>query len=119
MITRKFKNIDDFIISQPEDVQSKLKNIRNLIRKAVPKSEEAISYDIPTFKLNGHYVIWFAAYKEFISIYPLPTGSAALRKEMAPFVKGKGTLHFPLTEPIPYDLIKKIALARMKESQGE
>jgi len=119
MITRKFKNIDDFIITQPEDVQPKLENIRHLVRKAIPKSEEAISYNIPTFKLNGHYVIWFAAHKAFISIYPIPTGSTALRKEMEPFVKGKGTLQFPLTKPIPYDLIKKIALARMKESQEE
>ena len=119
MITRKFKNIDAYIISQTEDIQPILKNIQHIIRNAVPRSEEAISYNIPTFKLDGHYVIWFAAYKAFISIYPIPTGGAALLREIAPFVKGKGTLRFPLTKPIPYDIIKKIALARMKQSQEE
>jgi uncharacterized protein YdhG (YjbR/CyaY superfamily) len=114
--TRKqFKTIDEYINTFPEDVQSILGKMRQTIRKAAPEAEEAISYQIPTFKLNGN-LVHFAAFKTHIGFYPTPTGIEAFKKELSPYEGAKGSVQFPIEKPIPYDLVKKIVIFRRKEN---
>ena len=110
------QTIDAYIAGFPSDVQEILVKIRMTIRKAAPDAEETISYKMPTFKLNGRYLIYFAAYKKHIGLYPVPVGDAEFNKEVSAYYAGKGTLRFPLDQPIPYKLIGKIVKARAKEN---
>lgn len=110
------RDIDEYIAGFPDDVQEKLNKIRMTIRKAVPAAEETISYKIPTFNLKGKYLIYFAAYKKHIALYPAPIGNAEFNEEIAPYESGKGTLQFPLGKPIPFHLIRKIVKYRAKEN---
>jgi uncharacterized protein YdhG (YjbR/CyaY superfamily) len=109
------KDIDDYIAGFPADVQKTLRKIRATIHKAAPKAEEAIKYQIPTFVLNGN-LIHFAAYKNHIGLYPAPRGAAEFKDELAAYEGGKGTLRFPLDEPIPYGLISRIVKFRVERS---
>lgn len=111
----KFKNIDEYIATFPADVQKILQKIRVAIRKAAPEAEEAISYQIPTFKLSGKNLIHFAGFKNHIGIYPAPRGVAEFDEELSKFDGGKGTVQFPLDEPIPYGLITRIVKFRIKK----
>jgi len=113
---KRFKTIDEYIETFPEDVQSILEKIRQTIRKAAPDAEEAISYQIPTFKLNGRNLVHFAAWEKHISFYPIPSGTESFEKELSPYIKGKGTIQFPLNKPVPYDLVEKIVMFRAKEN---
>ena len=115
MKTNAPKNIDDYIAGYPKDVQAILKKIRTTIRKAAPKAEEAMSYQMPTFKLKGN-LVHFAAFKNHIGFYPAPTGIEQFKKELAIYQKGKGTLQFPLDKPMPLGLITKIVKFRVKEN---
>ena len=110
------KTMDEYIAGLPNDVQKILEKIRMTIRKAAPDPEETISYEIPTFKLKGKYLIYFAAYKKHIGLYPVPTADAKLNEELSVYRTGKGTLQFPLHKPIPYDLITKIVKLKVKEN---
>ena len=107
--------IDDYIASKPPEVQPILEAVRQTLRKAVPNGDEAISYGIPTLKLDGKYVVYFAAWKVHLSIYPIPDADKALEKELAPYRAAKGTLKFPFSEPIPYDLIERVALRLLRQ----
>jgi len=89
--------------------------MRQTIRRAAPEAEEAISYQIPAFKLNGN-LVWFAAFKNHIGFYPMITGIQAFKKELSPYKGAKGSVQFPMEKPIPYDLVKKIVLFRRKEN---
>jgi uncharacterized protein YdhG (YjbR/CyaY superfamily) len=109
------KNINEYIAGFPEDVQEILEKIRMTIKKAAPGAEETISYKMPTFNLKGQYLTYFAAYKKHIGLYPVPAGNAEFNAEVSKYRSGKGTLQFPLDEPIPYKLISKIVKARTKE----
>ena len=109
------KNIDDYIATFPKDIQAKLQKIRATIKKAAPKAEEAIKYQMPTFTLNGN-LVHFAAYKNHIGFYPAPSGIEAFKKELAAYESGKGTLRFPLDEPIPFGLITKVVKYRVKKN---
>jgi uncharacterized protein YdhG (YjbR/CyaY superfamily)/uncharacterized protein YndB with AHSA1/START domain len=111
----QFKTIDEYIQSFPENVQVILEKIRQTIRKAAPEATEAIGYQMPAFKLNGN-LVWFAAFKNHIGVYPIPSGLKAFKEEVSPYVAGKGTLRFPLDKPVPYDLIEKIVMFRVKEN---
>jgi len=111
----QLRTIDEYINTFPEDVRAILEKIRETIRKAAPGAEEAISYQMPTFKLNGN-LVHFAAYKNYIGFYPVPSGIEAFKGELAPYIAGKGTLRFPLDKPIPYDLIEKVVTFRVKEN---
>jgi len=115
MPTTNYKDIDEYIAGFPKDVQKILKKIRATIKKAAPKAEEAISYQIPTFNFHG-YLIYFAAYKNHIGVYPAPRGVEGFKKGLARYGAGKGTLRFPLDEPVPYDLITKIVEFRAKQN---
>lgn len=116
-----FASMDEYIATFPDDVQKILKKVRSTIKAAAPKAEETISYGIPTFTTNGTYLIYFAGWKKHISIYPVPGGDDAFNKAVEPYVAGKGTLKFPLDEPIPYKLITqmvKLQIANNLEKTG-
>ena len=111
-----FKSVDEYIASQPEAMQAVLKRVRSTIRKAVPGAEEVISYGIPTYKLHGGRVIYFAGWTQHYSLYAA-TGHvvAAFKDDLAPYEVNKGTIRFPLSEPVPVKLIERIAKFRAKE----
>lgn len=110
------RSIDEYIAGFPMEVQAILQKIRATIKRAVPAAEETISYKIPTFNLNGRYLIYFAAYKKHIALYPAPAGSPELEEEVSPYRSGQGTLRFPLDRPIPYPLITKIVKFQKKRN---
>ncbi|MDP1701235.1 MAG: DUF1801 domain-containing protein [Aestuariivirga sp.] len=114
----KFTTMDAYIASFPKGVQGILEEIRQTIRLAVPGATEAISYQIPTFKLNGSNLVHFAAWKDHIGFYATPSGNVAFKKELARYKVAKGSIQFPLDEPIPYDLVAKIAKFRVQETQA-
>jgi uncharacterized protein YdhG (YjbR/CyaY superfamily) len=111
-----FKSVDEYIASQPEDVQGVLKRVQSTIRKAVPGAEEVISYKIPTYKLHGVPVLYFAGWRQHYSLYPA-TGRviAAFKDDLAPYEVNKSTIRFPLSRPVPVKLIERIAKFRAKE----
>ena len=116
MAKTDFKSVDDYIASQPEAVQGVLKRVRSTIRKAVPGVEEAISYKIPTYKLHGRPVLYFAGWRQHYSLYPSTDHVvAAFKDDLAPYEVNKGTIRFPLSEPVPVKLIEGIAKLRAKE----
>lgn len=102
------KDIDDYIAGFPSDVQKKLEQIRRTIQKAVPDAEEAISYQIPTFRLRGKNLIHFAAYQHHIGMYPAPRGVDEFKEELSKYEGGKGTVQFPLDKPVPVALVRRI-----------
>jgi uncharacterized protein YdhG (YjbR/CyaY superfamily) len=110
------KDIDEYIAGFPSDVQEVLEKVRTTIRKAAPHAEETISYKMPTFTLKGKYLIYFAAYKKHIGLYPVPRGNAEFNRELSVYKAGKGTVRFPLDKPIPFGLISKIVKFRAKEN---
>ena len=112
---RQSKNIDEYIKTFPEEVQIILEKMRQTIRKAAPEAEEAISYQIPTFKLNGN-LVHFAAFKNHVSFFPTARGVEAFKKELSRFKGSRGTVQFPLGRPVPYDLVRKITVFRRKEN---
>lgn len=107
-IRKAYKDIDEYISAFPPDVQKILQKIRKTIQKAVPQATEAISYQIPAFKLNSKYLIYFAAFKNHVSVYPAPRGADEFTEELAAYKGGKGTVQFPLDKSIPYGLITRI-----------
>lgn len=114
---KQSKTIDDYIKAFPEDVQSILQKMRQTIRKAEPDAVEAISYQMPTFKLNGKSLVYFAAFKNHIGFYPIPSGVQAFREEVSPFKQGRGSVQFALDKPIPYGLVRRIVQFRAKEQR--
>jgi uncharacterized protein YdhG (YjbR/CyaY superfamily) len=115
-VKSSLKSVDEYIAAHPEIVQSVLKLVRRAIRKAVPEAEEAISYNIPTYKLPSGPVLYFAGWKRHFSLYPATaTVVAAFKKELAPYVVHKGTIRFPFEAPVPVKLIGRIAKFRAKE----
>ncbi|MGH3345119.1 MAG: iron chaperone [Carbonactinosporaceae bacterium] len=117
-MAEKFASIDDYISSFPEDVQIALEEVRRTIRKVVLTAGETISYQIPAVTLDGRYLVYFAAWKHHVSLYPIPAGDEAFEREIAPYKAGKGTLRFPLREPIPHDLIERVVALLVKERAG-
>lgn len=117
-MTSKVNSIDEYIETFPENIQAVLHQVRKTIKAAAPKAGEKISYGIPTFTMNGKYLIYFAGWKSHISIYPIPVGDDAFNQEVAPYVSGKGTLKFPLDKPIPLKLITKIVKLKVAEHSG-
>jgi uncharacterized protein YdhG (YjbR/CyaY superfamily) len=114
-MTSKVSSIDEYIDTFPEDIQAVLHQVRKTIKAAAPKAGEKISYGIPTFTMNGKYLIYFAGWKSHISIYPIPVGDDSFNQEVAPYISGKGTLKFPLDKPIPLKLITKIVKLKVAE----
>lgn len=107
--------VDGYIGSFPADVQVILREVRSRIRIALPDAEETISYGIPTFRVGGRYLVYFAGWKHHISVYPVPAGDATFEREIEPFRAGKGTLKFTLAEPMPYELIERVAALLLED----
>ena len=114
----KFKTVDEYLSALPANTKGILKEVRKTIKQAAPQAEELISYNIPAFKLFGG-LIWYAAWKEHISLYPRSSRMEAFIKELSEYEGSKGTIKFPIDKPIPFDLISKIAKFRVKENLEE
>lgn len=114
---KQFNTVDEYIKTFPKDIQNILERIMQTVKKAAPEAEEAISYQIPTFKLNGKNLVHFAAWKNHIGFYPTPTGIEEFKRELSPYKIAKGTVQFPIETPIPYDLIRQIVKFRIKDIQ--
>ena len=108
-------NFSEYLRLFPASTQKILKLIRNTIKKAAPKAEETMSYGMPAFKLNGP-LVYFAGYKNHIGLYATPSGHSAFKKELARYKQGKGSVQFPMDEPMPLALITKIVKFRVKEN---
>lgn len=119
MATNKPNNIDEYIARFPAETQIVLEQIRATIRKAAPDATETISYAIPTFTQPGGHLVHFAAFKNHIGFYATPTGHEAFAKELSGYKQGKGSVQFPLDEPMPLDLITKIVQFRVKQNVGK
>ncbi len=112
------QNIDEYIANFPPAVQAILEKIRATVHEAAPSASEAISYQMPTFKQGGN-LVHFAAFKNHIGFYPTPSGIERFGAELAAYHKSKGTIQFPLDQPIPYELISAIVRARVEETQAK
>ncbi|KQO25076.1 hypothetical protein ASF10_07865 [Flavobacterium sp. Leaf82] len=115
MDTKKPENIDEYIGAFPNDVQEILEKIRATIQEAAPDAKEKISYSMPAFEQNG-IVVYFAAYKNHIGLYALPSGNESFKEELSKYKSGKGSVQFPLDQPMPFELITKIVKFRIKEN---
>jgi len=116
MRTNKPINIDACIAGFSAKVQAVLEQVRATIQKTAPTAEEAISYGMPSIKLNGKALVYFAAFKNHIGFYALPSGNDAFKKELSLYKTGKDSIQLPLSEPMPLDLIRKIVEFRIQEN---
>src|ERR1700721_2031549 len=117
--SHSLSSVDDYIALQPVAVQIVLERVRGAIRKAVPAAEETISYQMPTYKVPEGRGLFFAGWKKHYSLYPAsPELIAAFKDELASYEVNKGTIRFPLSEPVPVKLIERIAKFRAKEVAG-
>lgn len=117
MVKGSVHSVDDYIASRPKPVQTTLKRLRSILRRALPGAEEVISYQIPAYRLQGKIVIYFAGWREHYSLYP--SGSRlpdALKEDLESYEQSRGTIRFELSEPIPEKLIARIARFRAKEA---
>ena len=108
--------IDTYIASFPENIQALLEQVRLTLRKAAPDAEETIKYGIPTLTLNGN-LVHFAAFKNHIGFYPAPRGLEAFKEELAGYKGAKGSVQFPLDQPLPLELMAKITKYRIKQNR--
>jgi len=106
--------IDDYIAAFPPEIQAKLEAIRQTIHEVAPDAVEAISYAIPTFQLKGRNLVHFAAFKNHLSFFPTGSGVEAFQEELSAYHISKGTIQFPLDQPLPLDLIRRITAYRVK-----
>lgn len=109
------KDFDDYAAGFPANAQRILRKIRTTIKKAAPKAKETISYKMPAFMLNG-MLVYFAAFKNHIGFYPRMSAIRKFRKELSKYKGAKGSVRFPLDQPIPYDLIARIVKFRVREN---
>jgi uncharacterized protein YdhG (YjbR/CyaY superfamily) len=114
-IRTKANSIDEYIAAFPKETQKLLEQLRATIRKAAPEAQETISYAMPTFTLNGN-LVHFAAFKNHIGFYPVPSGIEAFRKELSVYKGAKGSVQFPLDKPLPLELIGRIVKFRVKQN---
>jgi uncharacterized protein YdhG (YjbR/CyaY superfamily) len=117
-MTTQPQTIDEYISTFPKEVQDLLRKLRSVIKTAAPETTEGISYRIPTFYLDGKYLVYFAAFKNHISVYPAVTPAVEKVKGLSRYKVSKGTLRFPLGQPIPFDLIEKFVRYRVQERKG-
>lgn len=110
-----FETIDQYIAHYSPEIQDILEKIRGVIKVAAPEATEKISYQMPTFVFLGN-LVHFAAYKNHIGLYPAPSGIEAFKQQLSPYKGAKGSISFPLDEPIPYELIGEIVKYRVAEN---
>jgi uncharacterized protein YdhG (YjbR/CyaY superfamily) len=111
------KTVNEYIQRYPAAIQPVLQKIRKTIKKTAPAAKEVISYNIPGYMYHG-VLIYFAAFKNHISVYPAPRSSAEFKKELSVYKGGKGTVQFPIGEPVPFDLITRITQFRIKDNEA-
>jgi uncharacterized protein YdhG (YjbR/CyaY superfamily) len=112
---KQAKTIDEYIALFPDHIQTILETLRQTIRESAPEAQEAISYQIPTFKLNGN-LVHFGAFKDHIGFFPTSSGVEAFKKQLSKYKTSTGTVQFPLDKPIPYSLVRQIVKYRVKEN---
>ena len=112
---KSFTTIDEYISTFPADMQAILEKVRQAIRKVAPEAVETISYGMPTFDLNGKHLVFFAGWKHHVSLYPLPAGGEAFQQKISHYKRARGSIQFPLDNPIPYDLVEQIVTLLMME----
>lgn len=112
---RLFKTIDEYISGFPKETQDVLETLRKVIKETAPNAEEKISYQIPTFYLNGN-LVQFAAYENHIGFYPDPSAMEKFKDHLSQYKVSKGSVQFPINEKLPYDLIREIVIYRVKEN---
>lgn len=110
------KSFDEYILDFPIATQEILKQIRATVKSAAPQAEECISYAMPAFKLNGKPLVYYAGYKNHIGFYATPTGHKAFEKELSVYKQGKGSVQFPINQPMPLNLIDRITKFRVEEN---
>lgn len=110
-----FKTIDEYIAGFPPETKEILSKIRKTIHAVAPQATEAISYQMPTFKVNGKNLVHFAGWKDHIGFYPTPSGTEKFKKQLSEYTFSKGTIRFSLNQDIRYDLIQKIVAFRLEE----
>jgi uncharacterized protein YdhG (YjbR/CyaY superfamily) len=111
-------SIDEYIAGLSPETQTVLEELRALVRASAPDATETISYAMPTFDLNGHHLVHFAGFAKHIGFYPVPSGVAAFKEDLRPYKTGKGSVQFPLGQPLPVDLIRRIVAYRVEESNA-
>jgi uncharacterized protein YdhG (YjbR/CyaY superfamily) len=107
-VKKGFTSIDEYIAACPDETHERLQEIRATIKRIAPDAKEKISYQIEAFELNGRNLVYFAGWKKHISLYPIPAGDEAFESEVSKYADGKGTVKFPLDDPMPMKLVKKI-----------
>jgi uncharacterized protein YdhG (YjbR/CyaY superfamily) len=120
-VAEKFATVDDYIGSFPPDVRAILREVRSTILKVVPSAEETISYQMPSVVLDGRHLVYFAAWKHHVGLYPIPAADGAFERELAPYRASKGTVRFPLGQPVPYGLVERMVallVAQRGDSRG-
>ena len=110
-------NFEEYILQFPEETKDILNQLRSLIKTAAPDAEESISYGMPAFKTFKKPLVYFAGYEKHIGLYATPSGHSEFKKELSKYKQGKGSVQFPLNQPMPYDLIKRIVEFRVKENE--
>ncbi len=116
---KKITTVDKYISSYPKDVQIIMEKIRHIIKDVIPNIEEEISYGMPSYRLNGKYLMYFAAWKNHFGLYPNPSNNSIIKKELKDYKQSKGAIQFPYDRPFPYDLLKKILKYRVEEIKKE
>ena len=115
--TTSYQNIDEYIASDPAPVQAMMQESGKVIQAARPDAVEAIAYGMHTFKLRGKNLVHFGAFKSHIGFYPTPSGAEAFSADLSSYKQGKGSAQFPLDQPMPYDLMRRIVLFRVTETE--
>ena len=112
----KVTSVDDYILSFPSEIQQRLTQIRALIKERAPDAVESISYGMPAYKTHGKPLVYFAAFAQHIGLYATPSGHSAFSSELSKYKQGKGSVQFPLDEPLPRELIERIVVFRVEEN---
>jgi uncharacterized protein YdhG (YjbR/CyaY superfamily) len=110
MDKKRITTIDEYVSTFPGEMQAVLEKVRQAIHNVLPEGAETISYGMPTFMLNGKRIVFFAGWKNHLSLYPVPAGDEAFQQELSHYTRAKGTIQFPLNKPIPYDFIEKMVV---------
>ncbi|MDR2496277.1 MAG: DUF1801 domain-containing protein [Tannerellaceae bacterium] len=110
-------NVDDYLASLSPEIQSKMEDIRRMVKEMAPEAVEKMAYGMPAFHLNNRPLIYYSAFKNHIGFYPIPTGIEAFREELSVFKQGKGSVQFPIGMPLPMDLIRRIVKFRIGENR--
>ena len=114
-----FKTVEAYINAFPSNVGNTLNRIRSIIKQTAPNAVESISYGMPAYKLNGKPLVYFAGYKNHVGLYATPSGHSQFAAELARYKQGKGSVQFPIDEPLPFDLIERIVQFRVAENLAQ